>query len=115
MGGYGGLGLNLGNLSRLSRAQTRSLSAENPTGEPGQGGRATAGTGAGCARDLGQGWKVSPSVVIQPGETFTVGDIAGPGAIQHMWLSGEVARNGPLSRYYILRIYWDGQEQPSVE
>jgi hypothetical protein len=32
-----------------------------------------------------------------------------------MWISGDVSRGGPLSRFYILRIYWDDQEQPSVE
>ena len=76
---------------------------------------ATEGTGAECARDLGQGWKVSPSVVIRPGETYTLADIAGPGAIQSIWLSGDVARKGPMARFYILRIYWDGQDASSIE
>ncbi|MCE5238869.1 DUF2961 domain-containing protein [bacterium] len=115
MSSFSGLGMNLGNLSRLSRAQTRSLSAENPAGEKGRGGMATEGTGAGCARDLGQGWKVSPSVRIAPGDTYTLADLDGPGAIQSMWLSGQVSLKGPGSRRYILRIYWDGQAQPSVE
>ena len=35
---YNGLGLNLGNLSRLSNAETRSLAAENLAGAKGQGG-----------------------------------------------------------------------------
>ena len=112
---FGGLGMSLGNLSRLSRAKTRSISAENPAGARGEGGKATQGTGAECARDLGQGWKVAPSVVIEPGQTYTIADIAGPGAIQSMWLSGDVSCKGPLARYYILRIYWDDQEAPSVE
>ena len=71
---------------------------------------ATEGTGAACARDLGQGWKISPSVRIEPGETFTLADITGPGAIQHIWMTLK-----GTWRYNILRIYWDGQEQPSVE
>jgi hypothetical protein len=115
MAGFNGLGMGLGNLARLSAAVTRSISAENPQGEKGRGGMATEGTGARCARDLGQGWKISPSVVIEPGQVYTLADIDGPGAIQSMWLSGDVARRGPLSRFYILRIYWDDQEQPSVE
>ncbi len=115
MHSFNGLGLGLGNLSKLSKAITRSISAENPTGEKGKGAMATEGTGAYCARDLGQGWKVSPSVKIEAGQTYTIADIEGPGAIQHLWLSGDVARKGPLSRFYILRIYWDEQEQPSVE
>ncbi len=40
---------------------------------------ATEGTGKGAARDLGQGWKVSPSVVIKAKSTFTLGQIEGPG------------------------------------
>ena len=107
---FNGLGLHIGNLSRLSNAQTRSISPENFTGEKGKAGMATEGTGAGCARDLGQGWKISPSVGIDPGQTFTLADIDGPGAIQQIWMT-------PTGnwRYSILRIYWDDQEQPSVE
>jgi hypothetical protein len=110
MNAFNGLGMNLGTLSRLSAAQTRSLSPENFTGEKGRGGMASEGTGAACARDLGVGWKISPSVRIRAGEVFTVADVQGPGAIQHIWMT-------PTGnwRFAILRIYWDGQEQPSVE
>jgi hypothetical protein len=52
---FDGLGLGLGNLSRLSRAKTRSISPESFTGEKGKAGMATEGTGAKAARDLGQG------------------------------------------------------------
>jgi D-arabinan exo alpha-(1,3)/(1,5)-arabinofuranosidase (non-reducing end) len=112
---FNGLGMNLGTLSRLSKARTRSVSAENPTGEKGNGAKAVDGTGAQCARDLGQGWKVSPSVDIEPGQTYTIADINGPGAIQSLWLSGDLSLNGPTARFYIFRIYWDDQDQPSVE
>lgn len=107
---FNGLGLNLGNLSRLSSAQTRSISPENFTGAKGAGGMATEGLGAEPAADLGQGWKVSPCVRIKAGETFTIADITGSGAIQQMWMT-------PTGtwRHSILRIYWDDQEQPSVE
>ncbi|MFZ4656946.1 MAG: glycoside hydrolase family 172 protein [Caldilineaceae bacterium] len=110
MSSFNGLGMNLGNLARLSNAQSRSISPENFTGEKGKGGMATTGTGADCARDLGQGWKLSPSVAIHPGETFTLADIEGQGAIQQIWMT-------PTGnwRYSILRIYWDDQEQPAVE
>ena len=77
MANFNGLGMHMGNLSRLSPAQTRSISPENLTGEKGMGGMAVKGTGAHCARDLGQGWKISPSVVIEPGQTFTMVDIEG--------------------------------------
>ncbi len=110
MSPFNGLGMHLGNLSRLSKAQTRSISPENFTGEKGAGGMATDGTGAPCARDLGRGWKISPSIRIEPGETFTLADIQGQGAIQQIWMT-------PTGhwRFFILRIYWDDQEQPSVE
>jgi hypothetical protein len=107
---FDGLGMQLGNLSRLSSAKTRSITPENPSGAKGQGAMATEGTGARYAVDLGQGWKISPSVKVQPGETLTMADIEGAGAIQSIWLT-------PTGnwRFSILRIYWDDQDTPSVE
>lgn len=106
---FNGLGTHLGNLWRLSNAQTRSISAENPTGEKGKGGMATEGFGAHAARELGQGWKVSPAIWLPPESTTTLADIEGPGAIQHIWFAANVSRD------CILRIYWEDQEHPSVE
>ena len=105
---YNGLDLNLGNLSRLSDAKTYSLSAENVTGEKGKGGMSVDGPSASQAAGLGQGWKVSPYLPIEPGETATLADIEGPGAIQHMWFADTNGRD------FILRIYWNDQENPSV-
>ena len=107
---YNGLGSSLGTLSYLSHARTRSISSENPTGAKGGGGGAETGTGAQCARDLGRGWKISPSTPIRSGETLVLADIEGPGAIQQIWMT-------PTGhwRHCILRIYWDGAETPSVE
>jgi hypothetical protein len=107
---FNGLGMNMGNLSILSDAETRSISAENFKGEKGKGGMAVDGRGANAARDLGKGWKVSPCVTIKADETFEVADIDGPGAIQQIWMT----ITGTW-RFSILRIYWDGQENPSVE
>ena len=107
---FNGLGMGLGDLARLSHAKTRSISPENFTGEKGKAGMATEGTGARAARELGQGWKISPSVRIKPGETFVMGEITGAGAIQHIWMTPTGAW-----RYSILRIYWDGETTPSVE
>ena len=108
---FNGLGLHLGNLSRLSHAKSRSISPENFTGEKGKGGMATEGESKAAGLHLGgQGWKVSPFVRIKPGETFPLADIAGPGAIQQIWMTP----SQPW-RHLILRIFWDGQEQPSVE
>ncbi len=105
-------------LEQVTRAQTRSICAENPKGEKGKGamlvptqnkeGEWTVGP---CSRDLGQGWKVRPCVGIEAGETFEVADIDGPGRILHIWMT---PANLPY-RNAILRIYWDDQEQPSVE
>ncbi len=107
---FDGLGMNLGNLSRLSHAKTRSISPENFAGEKGKGGMSTDGPAANAARDLGQGWKVSPYMRIEPKTTFVLAEIEGPGAIQQIWMTP--AGNW---RYSILRMYWDGEENPSVE
>jgi hypothetical protein len=107
---FNGLNTNLGNLFRMSDAKTRSISPENLTGEPGKGGMATLETGSAKnnARELGQGWKVNPFVDIKAGETFTVAEITGPGAIQHIWMT-------PTGnwRFSILRFYWDDETTPT--
>ena len=105
-----GLNNSLSNLYQVSDAKSRSISPENFTGEKGKGGMAVTGTGKEPARELGQGWKVSPSVVIKSKTTFTIAEITGPGAIQHIWMT-------PTGnwRYAILRFYWDDETTPSVE
>jgi hypothetical protein len=107
---FDGLAVDMSSLYRLSKAKTRSISPENFTGEKGKGGMAAEGTGKESARDLGQKWKVSPSVKIDAGQTFTLAEIAGPGAIQQIWMT-------PTGnwRFSILRFYWDGEKSPSVE
>ena len=115
---FNGLGMNMGNLFRLSDAKTRSVSPENFSGEKGKAGTAdpaekdksNTANASHAARDLGQGWKVNPFVRINPGETFTMAVIDGPGAIQHIWMT-------PTGnwRFSILRIYWDDETEPSVE
>ena len=107
---FNGLDVNLSNLYHTSDAKTRSISPENFNGEKGKGGMATTGTGAGPSRELGQKWKVSPSVVIKKHTVFTVAEIDGPGAVQHIWMT-------PTGnwRYSILRFYWDDETAPSIE
>ena len=104
------LDVDLGNLYRMSNAKTRSISPENFNGEKGKGGMATEGTGKNAARDLGQKWKVSPSVRIKAKTTFTIAEIEGPGAIQHIWMT-------PTGnwRFSVIRFYWDDETTPSVE
>jgi len=108
---FNGLGLHLGNLSRLSSALSRSISAENPTGAKGQGGRASEGTGAVPGRELGHGWKISPSINVPANDTVTLMDVDGPGAIQHFWCTVTPS----AWRHLLLRMYWDGESTPSVE
>ena len=108
---FSGLGLNLGNLSRLSNAKSRSISPENFTGEKGKGGMSTDGPAARMARGLGRGWKVSPFIILEPGETRDLANIVGMGAIQQIWMT--IA--GGRWRHTILRAWWDDQEQPSIE
>lgn len=99
------------NLFKLKNIKTRSISPENFTGEKGKGGMATEGANAYNARELGQGWKVSPCVRIPAGETFVMADVKDMGIINHIWCTDSSDGN----RDSILRIYWDGSEIPSVE
>jgi hypothetical protein len=107
---FNGINTDMSNIYMLSDAKSRSISPENFTGEKGKGGMATTGTGLNASRDLGKGWKVSPSVVIKAHTTFTVAEITGPGAIQHIWMT-------PTGnwRFSILRFYWDDETTPSIE
>lgn len=114
---FNGIGSGMGNLFRLSDAKTRSISPENFTGEKGKGGMADSkneernvANARHAARDLGQGWKVNPFIIINPEETFTLAEIEESGCIQHIWMT-------PTGnwRYSILRIYWDDEKEPSVE
>jgi len=115
---FNGLETNMGNLYRLAPAQTRSISPENFSGEKGKGGMArledkeqpNQANAANAARDLGAGWKVNPFIRIKSGETFTLAEITGSGAIQHIWMTP--TGNWAFS---ILRIYWDDEKEPSVE
>jgi len=101
----------LNELTKLKQIKSRSISAENFTGEKGKGGMATEGTGAVYARDLGAGWKISPSINLKVGETAVIADIHTMGAIKHIWMTDDKGK----SRSMILRIYYDGAKTPSVE
>ena len=105
-----GLNASLANLYQVSGAESRSISPENFTGEKGKAGMATNGTGRHASSELGQGWKVSPSVGIKAGTTFTLAEIKGPGCIHQIWMTptGNWRRS-------ILRFYWDDETTPSVE
>lgn len=101
----------LRSLARLSRAQSRSISPENPDGAKGGGARATEGTGAAAAARLGPGWKVSPSVEIAGHATRGLAVIDGPALITHIWLTTHRRH----WRSLILRAHWDGADEPAIE
>ncbi|QEO15575.1 DUF2961 domain-containing protein [Agromyces intestinalis] len=98
-------------IARRRQARTRSFSPENPTGAASQGGRALEGPGAWNARELGAGWKISPCVDLPAGETLTLAELDGPGAVTHLWAT--TAREN--WRSLVLRAYWDGDAEPAVE
>ena len=108
----------LQSLPFLTDAESRSISAENPTGERGKGGMAVPDPSvpaneqpfaARAADDLGQGWKVRPFLRVNAGKTETLMDVDGPGIIQHIWMVESISRD------HVLRFYWDGEETPSIE
>lgn len=106
----GGLAVSLNNIALLENVQSRSISPESFTGEKGQAGMATTGTGQHAARELGRGWKVSPSIDIKAHSTTNLAVIEGSGCIRSIWMT-------PTGnwRYSVLRFYWDDEKDPSVE
>ncbi len=110
MNDYSQLNFGLGSLPLLSDAETRSISAENPTGERSNGAKAMPDA-ANAGSMLGQGWKVRPCITLEPASTTCLADIEGPGVIQHIWITVDPR----AYRDTILRFYWDGEETPSIE
>jgi hypothetical protein len=109
-------------ITRLLSAQTRSISAENPTGRKSGGAQArppdARGRGATdrhctpAASELGKGWKVRPCLLsLEPGTTAVLADIEGPGVVQHIWMT--VLES--VHRTIALRVYYDDQRHPSIE
>ena len=97
-------------ISTLSNAKSRSISAENPNGEKGGAARAVPDK-SGPASELGRGWKVRPCIHLKANSLNVLAEIKGPGVIRHIWLTTFVS----AYRGCILRFYWDGEEEPSVE
>lgn len=98
-------------LPYLTHGKSRAINAENRTGEKGKGGMAASG--------LGKSRKGSPCLNdIQPGETVVLGEIDGPGIIHHIWITTDNKTSEGdcfVLRDLVLRMYWDGEENPSVE
>ena len=101
----------LHSLTTKKNIRTFSISPENYTGEKGKGGMATEGSSSQATRELGQGWKVNPYIVLEAGEKRVIADVKGQGAIKHIWMTD----NARAGRLLILRIYFDGHENPAVE
>jgi hypothetical protein len=111
-GGYvATMPLDARSIARLRNVTTRSISPENLDGAKSGGGRASEGTGANAARDLGVGWKISPSVIIGSGATLPMATIDGPGRITHIWLTTHSSN----WRTLVLRAYWDHESEPAIE
>jgi len=88
---------------------SRAITAENPDGRPGGGGR--------TASPLGVGRKGSPCLPLPPGETLTLADIRTSGVITHVWFTVPARTEaGPhVLRDLVLRAFWDDGETPSIE
>lgn len=101
----------LSGISVLQKGRSRSINWENREGKKGAGGMASS--------DLGPGRKGSPCIPkVKAGETVTLAKIDGCGVIQHIWVTvtDRVSdRNRYVLRDLVLRMYWDGEETPSVE
>lgn len=100
----------LNNLPILSDAQSRSISAENPTGGAGGGAKGIPNA-TNAASELGKGWKVRPCISLPINSITTLADIKGPGTITHIWITVDPK----AYRDCVFRIHWDGELFPSVE
>ena len=108
---YNEFGGTLSNLALAKHRKSRAINAENPKGEKGKGGMA--------ASHLGPSRKGSPCLNdIASGQTVTLAEIEGPGAINHIWITVDAKTTDAdcfVLRDLVLRMYWDDEEEPSVE
>ncbi|MDN5688165.1 MAG: DUF2961 domain-containing protein [Brachybacterium sp.] len=106
-------GPGLEDVTLLREATTRSISAENRDGAAAGGGRAERGdhATAWASRELPLGWKKSPCIDLSPRSRRTIAEIDGPGVIQHLWITVLPTH----LRSIVLRVFWDEEEQPSIE
>ncbi|MCI8895114.1 MAG: DUF2961 domain-containing protein [Lachnospiraceae bacterium] len=111
-------------IPQLRNSQTRLITAENVYGEKGRGGMAEPGKQQpeaerigqlylenGAPRELGRTFKVRPCITLDSQSVTTLMDVEGPAAITHIWITVDMR----FYRDLILRMYWDGEETPSVE
>ena len=101
----------LENLFMERNCESRAINAENPYGEKGTGGIEKS--------DLGESRKGNPCLRdIKSGDIVTLAEIDGPGIINHIWMTFD-NKTSQGDRYVlrdlILRVFWDDEENPSVE
>ncbi len=53
-------------------------------------------------------------ISLQPGETAVIARLPGPGVITRIWVTID-SRDPYFLRRIVLRMYWDGEQHPSVE
>ena len=70
--------------------------------------RESSADATGANRD---GWQRVP---LMPGESRIMAELEGPGVVTHIWNTMSGADDNYL-RTFVLRVYWDGQERPSIE
>lgn len=96
MSSYGGFGSSLRDLPRLRSSRRK---------------RASSWDRSGGNDDL---------LIIDPGQTALLADIPGAGCVNHVWITTAIGSPDPLSlepgflRKILLKIYWDGEREPSV-
>ena len=103
--------INLSSLFMISNEKTRSISAENPKGMAGSGGKEN-------HKYLGPSRKGNPDKMpLKKGEIFTIADIEGPAVIRSIWITvpDKTEFGSFVLRDLIFRIYWDDEKNPSVE
>lgn len=101
----------MSNLTKVSNAKTRSISAENKDGSKNGGARSIDGVFKSATEGTGLDWKISPCLKMEPKSAETIVNISDMGVIQHIWMT----THSDNWRKVILRMYWDGEEYPSVE
>ncbi|MDC7286366.1 DUF2961 domain-containing protein [Blautia schinkii] len=105
-----GFNMGLNSLIIAGDGVSRAITMENPSGEKAGGGKATG--------LLGPGRKGAPAIMgIKPGETRILADIQGPGIINHIWITvtDKTDKDFFVLSDIVLRMYWDNEEEPSVE
>lgn len=105
--------MDLKDLARNKNAISRAICAENPTGEKNQGNLLKEGVNAKASYDagLGQGWKVSPCVLIKAHSNFDICNIFGEGHINHIWFTCDSVFYSSL----VFKGYFDDLKEPCID